>query len=715
MDAEMEVFMKTTRLKTLTAILLLIFCVAATAHGAGPAKILVNVVEESGDAESTAMIKGSEMLIARELISQEREVLTSDDLSDGKGLSEADVASARGGAMAEMRKAAALNGAAYVVSAKAKTRVNEEDVLNMKMNKAVTSFSYKIVETASGKTLDMDSLTFTSADRSPEKAAHGTYRKLASEMAKRISDKIPAALSDKAGKALASYKASVAPKPALKPKVAEKTVAVVAPETLVQAAPQATPTPPTPVAGEAPAAAPAAGGPEIVILNPPPTRGFKPVSREKELKIEGMAVDPQGISEIRINGEKVAHDPEGKFFHPVTLRPGENRFLVMAVNTAGRMASKEVAVERDQDNLPPDIVLLRPGVTRGFQVALKPDVKKTEVEGMIKDESKLLFLRINNTEIPISENGHFLYELPVSDATSAIAIEAADIHGNIARKSLEVARGEGAWTMSSASPGAGPSAPAGKPVLWGLAVGVSKYTSSAINLRYADQDALKLATFFEGQAGKSFAEVHFKTLVNEQVTRNTIIEGITEHLGKAAPDDIIFLFVAGHGIKHRQSGSYYFMPADADFDTVLSKGLRMSDFDESIKILSGNVNKIIVAMDTCHSGALEVGMRGGGESEDLAAAMNAASGLYVLSASKAGEVSMESEKFTLGPGSAGHGAFTYTLVEALEGQADYDKDRLVSLNEVFQYVARQVPRLTNGQQHPYFRMQGTDLPLLQLN
>jgi hypothetical protein len=457
-----------------------------------------------------------------------------------------------------------------------------------------------------------------------------------------------------------------------------------------------------------------AGGPEIVILNPPPTRGFKAVSRLKELNIEGMAVDPTGISEVRINGEKVGHNQEGRFMHPVTLRPGENRFLVMAVNTAGKMVSKEVAIDRDQDSVPPDIVLLRPGVTRGFQVAIKPKVKNTIVEGMIKDESGLLFVRINNTEIPISENGHFLYEMPVNDSTKGISIEAADIHGNIARKALEVTRGENAWTESSLNPVHSASGPAIKPVLWGMAIGVSKYSSSAINLRYADQDAIKLAKFFESQAGKSFSEVHFKTLVNEQVSRNSIIEGITQHLGMAAPDDIIFLFVAGHGIKHRQSGSYYFMPADADFDTILSKGLRMSDFEESIKILSKNVNKIIVAMDTCHSGALEVGMRGGGDSEDLAAAMNAASGLFILSASKAGEVSMESDKFKLGPESIGHGAFTFTLVEAMQGQADYDKDNYVSINEMFQFVSRQVPRLTSGQQHPYFRMQGTDLQLLKL-
>ncbi|MDA3897896.1 MAG: caspase family protein [Desulfobacteraceae bacterium] len=674
---------------------------ASAGHAASPTKVMINVVEESGDSSSEAMIKGTEMLIARELLNNQFDVLTSDDLSEGKGLSDKDVTAARKGSMTEMRKAAALRGAAYILSAKAKTSVSEENVINMKMNKAVTSFSYRIVNAATGRTVDMDSVSFSSADRSAEKAAHSTYQKLSTEMAQRIQKKLPAELSAKQSKELAGYKTSVMP--SLKPKVTAKAVVTPAMD-MAQASPQK-----TDISG----APQKSGGPEIVILNPPPNRGFKTVSRQKKLNIEGLAVDPTGISEVRINGEKVGYDPKGHFLHPVTLSPGENRFLVMAVNTAGKMVSKEVAVDRDQDSVPPDIVLLRPGVTRGFQVAIKPKVKNTIVDGMIKDESNLLFVRINDTEIPIAENGHFLYEMPVNDATRNISIEAADIHGNIARKSLEVTRGENAWTESSSSP-VHSSGPAVKPVLWGMAIGVSKYSSSAINLRYADQDAMKLAKFFESQAGKSFSEVHFKTLINDQVSRNSIIEGITRHLGMAAPNDIIFLFVAGHGIKHRQSGSYYFMPADADFDTVLSKGLRMSDFEESIKILSKNVNKIIVAMDTCHSGALEVGMRGSGDSEDLAAAMNAASGLYILSASKAGEVSMESDKFKLDPKFSGHGAFTYTLVQAMQGQADYDKDNYVSLNEVFQFVSRQVPRLTSGQQHPYFRMQGTDLQLLKL-
>ncbi|RJP84597.1 MAG: hypothetical protein C4518_18975 [Desulfobacteraceae bacterium] len=687
---------------------------------ATPTKILVNVVEEGGGS-SDAMIKSSEMMIARELTSGSFEVLTSDDLSAGNGLSSSDLKSARSGSAPGLRKAAATHGAAFILSAKARTKISEEDVLNMKMNKAATSFSYKIINAATGKTVDMDSLTVSGASRSPEAAAQASFQKLSTDIAGRIAKKVPLKLSATESKQLASYKTSLKPKPAPKPKPQPQPVAQEPAMTVAQAQAPANMTqtqtnaPLPETAPESAAPQKPKDGPEIVILNPPPTRGFMPVSKKKELTIEGLAVDPAGISEVRINGEKVGHDKEGRFMLPVALSPGENRFLVMAVNTKGQMVSKEVGVNQDQDSAPPEIVLLQPSVTRGFQVMLKPEAKKTVIEGMVKDESNLLFVRINSENVPIGENGHFIHEMPVSDATTDIAIEAADVNGNVARKSLSMARGDKAWAESSANPTSVSAGPAVKPVFWGLAIGVSKYSSTAINLKYADKDALELEKFFNAQAGKSFSEVHFKTLVNDQVSRDTIIESITQHLGMAAPEDIIFLFVAGHGIKHRQSGSYYFMPADADFDTVLSKGLRMSDFEESIKILSQNVNKIIVAMDTCHSGAMEVGMRGGGDSEDLAAAMNAASGLYILSASKAGEVSMESDDFKLNSTSGGHGAFTFTLVEAMQGKADYDKDGNVSLNEVFQFVSRQVPRLTNGQQHPYFRMQGTDLPLVNLN
>ena len=47
-----------------------------------------------------------------------------------------------------------------------------------------------------------------------------------------------------------------------------------------------------------------------------------------------------------------------------------------------------------------------------------------------------------------------------------------------------------------------------------------------------------------------------------------------------------------------------------------------------------------------------------------------------------------------------HGAFTYAILQALEGKGDMDGDRRVSLEELKVYVNRQVPKLTNGAQHP---------------
>ena len=75
---------------------------------------------------------------------------------------------------------------------------------------------------------------------------------------------------------------------------------------------------------------------------------------------------------------------------------------------------------------------------------------------------------------------------------------------------------------------------------------------------------------------------------------------------------------------------------------------------------------------------------------------------FLLAAAKPGEESKE-------PAELKHGAFTYALLEGLDGAADVDGDGVVSVSDLFAYVARSVPRLTNGRQHPYSKMEGTDL------
>ena len=48
------------------------------------------------------------------------------------------------------------------------------------------------------------------------------------------------------------------------------------------------------------------------------------------------------------------------------------------------------------------------------------------------------------------------------------------------------------------------------------------------------------------------------------------------------------------------------------------------------------------------------------------------------------------------------------------GDADYDHDGQVDVIELFQYVERRVIDLTDGRQHPHFRMGGGSLPIKAL-
>ncbi len=80
----------------------------------------------------------------------------------------------------------------------------------------------------------------------------------------------------------------------------------------------------------------------------------------------------------------------------------------------------------------------------------------------------------------------------------------------------------------------------------------------------------------------------------------------------------------------------------------------------------------------------------------------------IITASRPAEVSIELPEL-------GHGIFTYYLVNGLKGAADLNRDGIVSLQELYEYVEQQVTtksRAVGGNQHPVMKgeMEGV-LPL----
>jgi aromatic ring-opening dioxygenase LigB subunit len=653
---------------------------------------IVNIDQGHGSGAPMHSRK-AEMLLAKHLMDMGFQVVTSDEVSTSGRLSEDDIAQARKGNIPKARKVAATHDAGVVFIGFISTQVTPEEVLGIKMSKAVTTISYKVVDTPSGKVLQLDSQEYRGSAPSSQEAKNVSMEAMAGDLSQGIAQKIPAHVSEKDLASLVAFKKG------FKSRKSEKAVVASTKKTQEKKTPSLS----------------AQAGPQIIILKPPLGRGFKVVEKKYAMAIEGMAVDPSGIKSVTINGDTVDVNKEGRFSYGTTLSAGENHYVIVAMNIRGKTTTKEILIDRPEDKTPPQIVLIKPEITRGFTVVVKKPVTKTLVEGLVKDDSKVLYVRVNGEDVALQNKGRFSREIDLGKDTETIRIQAADELGNKTVKEFRVSRqyGNTRVVQQSIKEAASTSSPV-KPVLWGLAIGVSRYDSTAVDLKYAANDAVSLANFLKKQDGKLFSEVHFKTLVDEDVTRDSIIESISTHLGRAAPNDVVFIFLAGHGIKHRQSGSYYFVPYNADYESILSKGLRMSDFEEAVNILSDNVNKVIIAMDTCHSGALQVGLRSLGGGEDLSETLREASGRYILAAAKGGEESLEGDNFKLHEKDTGHGVFTYTLIQAMSGKANYDGDDHISLNELFQYVAKQVPRLTEGRQHPYFRTEGTDMPFIMI-
>jgi len=246
---------------------------------------------------------------------------------------------------------------------------------------------------------------------------------------------------------------------------------------------------------------------------------------------------------------------------------------------------------------------------------------------------------------------------------------------------------------------------ASSPTLWVLAIGVSRYQDSQLNLRFADADARAVADTLQRQGeGPLYRDAKTLLLINDAVTRESILSSLDRFVGQAGPDDVAVIFLAGHGVQDRVSGTYYFLPFSATANNLVTAGLRMADFDEMIRVVRRNVRGVVVMLDTCHAGALRLATSELLPADDAGARLSAGEGFFLLAATRPGEESTERPEL-------GHGAFTYALLEGLAGAADADGNGVLSVSDLFGYVAREVPRLTDGAQHPYHKMEGTDLVL----
>lgn len=237
--------------------------------------------------------------------------------------------------------------------------------------------------------------------------------------------------------------------------------------------------------------------------------------------------------------------------------------------------------------------------------------------------------------------------------------------------------------------------------VWAVVIGIDNY-QNARHLKYATKDAMA----FYNHLVKTIRipEENVSLLLNDQAHLYKIRSVLGTHLKrKAGKDDMVMIFFAGHGATEEDSMSpdgdgleKYILPYDADLKNLYASALPMSEISKIFNRIYSE--RLIFIADACYSGASggrTIGVPGmrTNISDAFMDRISSGKGRVIITASGANEVSTEKDELK-------HGVFTYYLLEGLKGNADIDKDGIITVDEVYNYVSIHVPLATGQSQHP---------------
>ncbi len=232
-------------------------------------------------------------------------------------------------------------------------------------------------------------------------------------------------------------------------------------------------------------------------------------------------------------------------------------------------------------------------------------------------------------------------------------------------------------------------------------IGLNKYRS----IPYSDYSGNDAKLFFEyARKALGVRTDRIKLLLDEEASEANIIKTLKHWLPRNTKKNLstIYLFYSGHGYFSQATSEYLILPYDADLDLIERTALTHT---EIFKLLDDTgAEKIIVFMDSCFSGFSKTGKNLIQNARPLALATSktlATKNVNIVSASQSSEISFSSDRLK-------HGIFSYFLMKGLEGNADLDGNRSITLGELHAYLEREVARFASS-------MNKTQTPQLQGN
>ena len=384
------------------------------------------------------------------------------------------------------------------------------------------------------------------------------------------------------------------------------------------------------------------------------------------------------------------------------IYPERVQVSLQSVNSVESEVTTPLTVEsgRSQDTDQPTpstehAVMNKAPQVRASQSTLDLDVSSSEPDAgglvilSVNANSDTLSLKVNGDEAGGSADGVYSLTRFVQVGETRFEVVATDRFGNTKTQSVSVTRIAADTTVRFAA--LDPTAIRMRLPKDAVAIiiGIQEYRRVP-KAEFANNDA----SFFYDYAvrGLGVRPENVKLLIDQNADDVEILGAFKNWLPlkvrKGKTD--IYVFYSGHGLPSDDGESLYVLPHGVDRQFLERTAIKQSELVSALQAVSPK--SVTLFIDSCYSGQIRTGETLLASARPITIKTKAStfpSNFTVLSASAPDQLASSSPELK-------HGVFSYFLMKGMEGDADADGDKQITVGEMQAYLSEQVPRQAMG-------------------
>ena len=366
---------------------------------------------------------------------------------------------------------------------------------------------------------------------------------------------------------------------------------------------------------------------------------------------------------------------------------GTERERLLEIHKAGdwmtnfNNSETKLAESAAADKTPPTVQVLSPTSVDG-QVT-RVDTYTSFIRGKVTDDAGVMTILVAGRKVGIKEDGTFASKVKLAIGRNDVLVQAEDINGNVSEKTITFIREEFITDDVLADVDLPPQTKMSNPDALAVVIGVESY-QYVPDATFAYNDAEVFREYLAETMGMKRQRIKLAT--NSKATQAEFSKllgpngWLARNVVKGKSDVVVYF--SGHGIASADAKSSGILPFDVDPN--YSVGLPTEQLYKDLSAMGAK--SVTVFLDACFTGQTR-------NSEMLIAnarpivirpsAQSVPSNVTVISAASGSQISGAIEEKE-------HGLFTYYVLKGLGGEADANKDTVLKMNELNEYVSTNV-------------------------